>query len=92
MPDQEHPPKDHQLKAPETPQFREMPPDVQKILDAHQQWVKTEGKEGQKADLRGADLQGLDLFGVNLKGANLAGANLTGANLWGTYLAEAHLL
>ena len=78
MPDQEHPLQDHQPQAPETPRFREIPPDIQKILDDHQQWLKTDGKEGQRADLRSANLQEANLQGATLWEADLRGAkNLT---------------
>lgn len=79
MPDQEHPLQDHQPQAPETPQFRGIPPDIQKILDDHQQWLKIHGTRGQKADLRSVDLQGADLRWANLEGATLWGADLRGA-------------
>jgi len=91
MPEQEQLSKDYQPQAAETPQFREIPPDIQQILASHQKWLETEGKEGQKADLRGADLQGLDLSGVNLEGANLTDARLIGANLTDANLQQADL-
>ena len=40
-----------------------------KILEAHRLWLKSAGKEGTQADLRGADLRGDYLEGANLKGA-----------------------
>ena len=54
---------------------------LNKILDNHKLWLKTGGKEGEKADLRGADLQGADLREADLRWANLRGADLRGANL-----------
>ena len=54
---------------------------LNKILDNHKLWLKTGGKEGEKADLRGADLQGADLREADLRWANLRGADLRGADL-----------
>lgn len=34
---------------------------LNKILDEHKKWLRTDGKEGQKADLRYADLNCADL-------------------------------
>ena len=46
------------------------------VLDEHVTWLRTKGKEGEKAAFAGANLSG-----VNLAGANLANANLREANL-----------
>ena len=54
---------------------------LNKILDNHKLWLKTGGKEGEKADLRGADLQGADLREADLRWAHLRGADLRGADL-----------
>ena len=73
-----------------------------KILDLHNLWLNTNGKNGKRADLRnynltnikfdrGVDLAEAHLQGANLFRANLAEANLTGANLEGANLAEANL-
>ena len=74
--------RNNQSQAAAPSPFREVPPEIQQILDDHQQWLQTEGKEGQKADLSKADLQRLDLSGVNLEKANLQEANLPEAGLW----------
>jgi hypothetical protein len=55
--------------------------DIKKILHAHKDYLKTDGKGGAKADLQFADLRGANLEGAHLKGANLRGANLQFANL-----------
>lgn len=39
---------------------------LKKVLDDHQLWLETEGKEGKQADLSGADLSGADLRGADL--------------------------
>ncbi len=59
---------------------------LKKILEVHQTWVESEGKEGGRANLRNANLQGADLFGANLQGAVLSDANLQEA-----FLQEANL-
>ncbi len=64
---------------------------LKKILEAHRKWVESEGKEGERADLRAANLQGADLGAANLQGAILRGAMLQKANLFGAELQEANL-
>ncbi len=46
--------------------------ELNEILEQHELWVDTDGKEGARANLAGAYLAG-----ANLAGANLAGATLT---------------
>ena len=68
--------------------YREIPPDeLKKIFEEHRKWVESEGKEGEKADLRVANL-----FDANLQEANLIGANFREANLRVANLQEADLL
>ena len=79
--------------------YRDIPPEVQEILTAHQKWV--ESREGQPAQLARHDLNHLNLAGVNLRDAdlqnanfldaNLQGANFQGANFQGTDLTRAVL-
>ena len=45
--------------------------ELDKILDNHKEWLRTNGEKGERANLKGADLKGADLEGANLKGANL---------------------
>jgi len=76
--------------------------DIKRKLELHAKWVKSNGKEGERANLKGAnllganlegaDLEGANLLGANLFGANLEGANLFGANLFGANLERANLL
>ena len=49
--------------------------DLKKILDAHEIWLASDGKDGARADLRGY----VDLMGGRLQGANLAGAIMPAA-------------
>ena len=39
---------------------------LDKILDNHKLWLKTDGEDGEKANLRGANLQEADLQWANL--------------------------
>ncbi len=74
---------------------------LEEILDAHCEWLDTDGEHGSQANLRGADLRGADLVWENLGKANLSGADLRGADLrWadlrgadlsGANLSEANL-
>ena len=81
----------------ETPKSKSPPPakvteeQLKVILEGHRRWVKSEGKEGGKADLSKANLQEANLFGANLQGADLSVANLQKANLFGANLQEARL-
>ena len=54
--------------------------DLNKILEDHKNWIRTQKKEGKRADLSDATLY-----------ANLSGDNLSGANLSRTYLRNANL-
>lgn len=89
----------------ERERLREVSRRVLDLLDAHELWRVSEGREGERASLRGADLRGLELPGatlveVDLERADLAGtvlsgacieSNLRGANLSGAYLERAVL-
>lgn len=63
---------------------------LDKILDAHQKWLKGE-EGGVCADLRSVDLSGADLSQIDLSNANLCGANLHGADLICTRLIRTDL-
>ena len=65
--------------------------ELEAILAAHERWLESHGKEGQKANLRRANLQGAELAGANLQGAELAGANLQRADLRLADLRDADL-
>jgi len=63
-------------------EVREIPPEqLKEILDAHREWVTSQGKEGHHADLSEANLQLAELQGAFLQGANLQGTDLRGADL-----------
>ena len=44
---------------------------LNKILDNHKLWLKTNGAQGEKADLRSANLRSADLRSADLSYANL---------------------
>ena len=54
---------------------------LNKILDEHKKWLRTNGKEGQRADLSSADLSSANLSFADLSYADLSSANLSSANL-----------
>ena len=64
---------------------------MKEILEAHKLWLETNGRDGERADLRGADLRGADLRGADLSGADLRWADLSGADLRGVDLSGADL-
>jgi hypothetical protein len=64
---------------------------IKKILDEHNLWLQTGGKEGARADLRGANLSGVNLRYVTLNDADLRGANLRYADLRYANLNDADL-
>lgn len=74
---------------------------INEIIKQHELWLKTDKREGSRANLEYANLEGANLEGVNLRGANLkyadlasaslASANLIGADLTGLNLSRANL-
>ncbi|MDH0356515.1 pentapeptide repeat-containing protein [Morganella sp. GD04133] len=70
--------------------------DLKKILDEHQVYLTSCGKQGSRAnlscaDLRSADLSGADLSDADLRSADLRSADLRIANLSGADLSGADL-
>jgi uncharacterized protein YjbI with pentapeptide repeats len=65
--------------------------DLREILRKHEQWVETNGKEGQQANLSGADLRKVNLSEAFLIDADLSKAELQEANLAKAYLQMANL-
>ena len=64
---------------------------LDKILDNHKLWLKTNGTEGERANLRDADLSSANLSDADLRSANLSSANLHYANLRSANLSDADL-
>ena len=74
--------------------------ELKQILERHELWLKSNGKQGERANLEGANLDRANLKGVNLEKANLErvslkwadleNANLEGANLKGASLEWAN--
>jgi uncharacterized protein YjbI with pentapeptide repeats len=62
-----------------------------RILVAHENWLTSGGKEGERASLAERDLRNHDLSGRNLKQADLRGCNLERANLAGADLTGSDL-
>ena len=80
--------------------------ELNKILEQHLAWVRSEGNKGARAYLKGAilkdaylrsaylrsaDLRGADLSDANLSGADLRGADLKGVDLRYADLRDANL-
>jgi hypothetical protein len=64
-------------------------PELEKILEDHFLWWRTDGTEGTRLDLSGAILSGAGLTGADLRCADFTRANLSGADLTGAGLYEA---
>ena len=63
---------------------------LKKILNDHEIYQRTSGKNGAIANLSNADLSEESLSGANLSGANLSRVNLSGVNLQGANLRGAN--
>ena len=50
--------------------------ELDKIIDNHKKWLQSNGKEGERADLRSADLSSADLRSADLSYADLRSADL----------------
>ena len=57
------------------------------VLESHRQWVESDGKSGERAELRNALLQQADFHDANLERADLNGASLSVADLMRANLA-----
>lgn len=65
-------------------------------LDAHGQWLDSNGTQGDRFDIQGASLSGMNLRGVrliraSLRGADLFNADLSHADLRGAVLCKSDL-
>ncbi len=86
----ENPPKEKTEN--DEAEYREVSPEVlRKIFDAHVEWLDSDGKRGERADLKNANLQETDLTKANLRGAFLREANLKEADLGDSVLRDAVL-
>jgi uncharacterized protein YjbI with pentapeptide repeats len=65
--------------------------DLKTVLAKHEQWLKSEGKGGNRADLSESNLSGADIAQANLAKACLSKANLSSADLCGANLSKASL-
>ncbi len=63
--------------------------DVIQRVEAHEQWLASNGEQGQQGDFTGEDLSGIDLRGKNLRQAVFERADLERADLEGASLAGA---
>jgi len=66
--------------------------DLEIILEAHCEWVKSNGQKGRQADLSRLNLEGADLSDTNLQNAVMNETVLRGADLLLTDLQGASLL
>ena len=64
---------------------------LNKILDEHKEWLRTNGEKGKRADLSYADLSSANLSSADLSYANLRSANLSYADLSSADLSYANL-
>ena len=64
---------------------------LDKILEEHKEWLRTNGEKGKRADLRSADLRSANLRYADLRYADLRSANLSSANLSSADLRSANL-
>ena len=64
---------------------------LDKILDEHKEWLRTDGEKGARANLSYANLSYANLRSANLSYANLRYANLSSANLSSANLRSANL-
>jgi uncharacterized protein YjbI with pentapeptide repeats len=55
--------------------------ELKQILEDHKKWLESDGKEGERADLRNTNLQGVNLTRANLRSVNLYSAILNKAKL-----------
>jgi uncharacterized protein YjbI with pentapeptide repeats len=63
--------------------------DLQRRIAAHQQWLRSQGGDGERAHLAGFDLADADFSGVDLRGADFSSSRLRSANFHGACLAGA---
>lgn len=54
------------------------------MVHQHALWLKTQGQEGKRFNMKGRNLSDFDLSGADLRGAKLQNAKLFETNLAGT--------
>jgi uncharacterized protein YjbI with pentapeptide repeats len=64
---------------------------LQAVLSAHQRWLETEGREGERLSLQGYDLSGQNLDGYDFSGTDFRGARLDRASMKRVKLVAADL-
>jgi len=79
---------DEQLPLVPSAQF---PRHIADLLDAHERWIGSGGKDGQRAVLERTDMSYFDLSGRDFSGAKITRCKLVGAKLTGTLLVLADL-
>ena len=62
--------------------------EITKILEDHDKWLQSNGKDGERANLGKFNLRGANLERANLERANFGGVNIEGANLKRANLKE----
>ena len=62
--------------------------EMNEILEKHEIWIFSRGKNGEKPDLRNAKLGDAELREANLRGVDLNNADLQDINLTSTDLPE----
>jgi uncharacterized protein YjbI with pentapeptide repeats len=75
----------------ETPPRPPTPAELKAILQGHDAWIRSKGKEGRAADFTALDLTGADLRGANLRRADLRNLKASRADLTGAKLDRADL-
>jgi uncharacterized protein YjbI with pentapeptide repeats len=79
-------------EAPDRDKLKKLNPDeLKRILEAHEIWLASDGKDGERANLQSIDLSGANLAVANLEQALLAGADLRGANCYKARLRKSDL-
>jgi len=83
-------PKEEQQNTDKTQaEYREIPKEeLNPILEKHKKWVETDGKEGERADLRKANLSDANLKNAELSKANFEKAELSNVNFKHASLRE----
>lgn len=84
--------KAYYQRIPDRDQLNKLTPEeLKNILEAHQLWVATDGKEGVRANLQRLNLSQENLSEANLEQALLGGSDLEGANLYKASLRKSNL-